>query len=363
MTRAALLIPDDLRATNLCGGPLQDSLALACAAVGLNPTVVSEDTPCGEGPLLIVNGRYPVLSSATLEPLRTTEGDVALVTPDGTIAAVRLVNPEPGLTVGQALELRRLPEQVIAAKEAIAVTDLWSLSVAERTIHRRRLRDLARSGVRIIDPDRVIIDLTVRIAPGCTLWPDIVLRGKTSLAAGAEVQSGCWLEDTEVGENAVIKPHSVCSGAQIGDGASVGPLAHLRPGAVLESDVKVGNFVEIKKSVLHEGAKASHLSYIGDADIGAGANIGAGTITCNYNGYAKARTVVGENAFVGTNTSLVAPVRVGDGAIVGAGSVITRDVPDNALAVERSEQRVLKNKASVLNERNRLAAERARGDD
>jgi bifunctional UDP-N-acetylglucosamine pyrophosphorylase/glucosamine-1-phosphate N-acetyltransferase len=149
----------------------------------------------------------------------------------------------------------------------------------------------------------------------------------------------------------------VCEGATIGAGTAVGPMAHLRPGAVLEADVRIGNFVEVKNTVVHRGTKANHLTYLGDAEIGPDANVGAGTITCNYDGFGKHRTTIGAGAFIGSNTALVAPVTVGDGAIVGAGSVITRDVPAGALAVTRAPQNVVPDKAAALNERNRLAAE------
>jgi bifunctional UDP-N-acetylglucosamine pyrophosphorylase/glucosamine-1-phosphate N-acetyltransferase len=214
---------------------------------------------------------------------------------------------------------------------------------------------LLAGGVHLIDPARIVVEPWVEVAPGATLWPEVVLRGRTRVGAGAEVRPGCWIEDSEIGDGAVILPHSVLGGAQVGAGAQVGPMAHLRPGAVLEAEAKVGNWVEVKNARLGRGAKASHLSYLGDAEIGAGANVGAGTITCNYDGFRKHRTSIGAGAFIGSNSALVAPIRVGAGAIVGAGSVITRDVPDDALAVERAPQKVLEGKARVLNERNKRA--------
>jgi bifunctional UDP-N-acetylglucosamine pyrophosphorylase/glucosamine-1-phosphate N-acetyltransferase len=232
------------------------------------------------------------------------------------------------------------------------VEDLWSLARAERTVRERHVADLARAGVRFVDPWRVVVETTVRIAPGCVVWPDVVLRGDTIVEEGAEIQGGAWLTDTRVGARAVVKPHTVCEDAVIGPDASVGPMAHLRPGAMLEADVKVGNFVEIKKTTLRKGAKASHLTYLGDAEVGAGANVGAGTITCNYDGYNKWETRIGERAFIGSNTALVAPVTVGGGAIVGAGSVITKDVPADALGLERAELRIVEGKGKQLNERN-----------
>lgn len=221
---------------------------------------------------------------------------------------------------------------------------------------RARARQLVVDGVTVVDPDRTWIGPDVTVAAGARLWPDITLVGRTSVAAGAEIRPGCWLEDTTIGENALIKPHSVCEGAVIGAGCQVGPMAHLRPGSVLEEAAKVGNFVEMKKATLGRGAKASHLTYLGDAEIGAEANIGAGTITCNYDGWGKHRTTIGAGAFIGSNTALVAPITVGEGAIVGAGTTLTRDVPADALAVARGDQRTLDGMAPKLHARNKRKA-------
>lgn len=232
--------------------------------------------------------------------------------------------------------------------------------VTDMKTRRDHIRQLTETGVTFVDPDRVYMDPTVEISESALIWPDVVLRGHTKIGANSEIRSGCWLEDTIVGAHVTLKPHSVCEGAIIGDNASVGPMAHLRTGTVLEADVKVGNFVEIKKSVLRKGAKASHLTYLGDSEVGEAANVGAGTITCNYDGHRKQRTDIGAGAFIGSNTALVAPVRIGEGAIVGAGSIITRDVPDNALAVERAPLKVMENRASRIHARNRKLAEIAK---
>ncbi|MEQ1566331.1 MAG: DapH/DapD/GlmU-related protein [Myxococcota bacterium] len=229
----------------------------------------------------------------------------------------------------------------------------------ERRLVDRRLRAWAAAGVVLHDPARIWVDAEVVLEPGCTVWGGAVLRGRTVVKAGAVVHPGAILDDTVVGERTEIKAYSVCEGAEIGADCAVGPMAHLRPQAVLGADVKVGNFVEVKKSTLGDGVRASHLSYLGDAEVHAGANIGAGTITCNYDGFGKYRTEIGAGAFVGSNSSLVAPVRIGAGAIVGAGSAVTRDVPDGALMVERSDERQFEGKAARLRERSRR---RARGE-
>ena len=195
------------------------------------------------------------------------------------------------------------------------------------------------AGVGLEEPETTWIEATVRLEADVTVAGGCELRGATTVATGASIGRGCVLTDTEVGANAVVKPYCVTAEACIGAAAQVGPFAHLRPGTVLEGKVKVGNFVETKKAHLRLGAKASHLSYLGDCDIGAGSNIGAGTITCNYDGTHKHRTVLGKGVFIGSDTQLVAPVTLGDDAYVGAGATITADVPAGALAVSRAPQR------------------------
>ena len=212
------------------------------------------------------------------------------------------------------------------------------LVAAEEILRRRRIDACQDAGVVIRAADSVRIGPEVVIAPGVELCGPLELYGRTVIGAGSTVASHGVLHDVVIGENVVI--HSFChlDGARVDAGAQVGPYARLRPGAVLEAGARVGNFVEMKQSTLGPGAKASHLTYLGDASVGAGANIGAGTITCNYDGGHKHRTVIGEKAFIGSNSALVAPVVIGPGALVGAGSVITSDVPAGALALGRGRQ-------------------------
>ncbi len=197
------------------------------------------------------------------------------------------------------------------------------------------------AGVGMDDADAVWIEPTVQLAADCSLGMDVELRGNTQIEAGARIDRGCVLTDVTVAAGAHVLPYTVATEASIGAGAHVGPFAHLRPGTVLQERVKVGNFVETKKANLGPGAKASHLSYLGDADIGANCNIGAGTITCNYDGVFKYRTTLGADVFIGSDSQLVAPVTVGQGAYVGAGSTITQDVPAGALALSRTPQRAI----------------------
>lgn len=223
-------------------------------------------------------------------------------------------------------------------REAWGVNTRRDLAAAEELERRRGVERALDAGVTVLDPATVRIGPRVSLAPDVVLHPFVCLEGRTALSEGCEVLSFTRLVDTVLAPGAVIGPHCDADGASIGAGARVGPYSRLRPGTVLEEGVKVGNFVETKNTVLRKGAKAQHLAYLGDADIGERANIGAGVITCNYDGEKKHRTTVGEGAFVGTDTQLVAPVTVGKGAYVGAGTTVTRDVPDGALALSRPPQ-------------------------
>ncbi len=194
-------------------------------------------------------------------------------------------------------------------------------------------------GVSMLDPARLWIEPEVAIGEGSVLYPGVALLGATVIGRDCTLHQGAWLRDTVLADGVVIEPYSVLDGATVGAGCRVGPFARLRPGTVLEAEARVGNFVEVKKSRLGKGAKANHLAYLGDADVGAGANIGAGVVTCNYDGRDKHRTAIGAGAFVGSDTMLVAPVEIGEGASTAAGSVVTQDVPAGALAVGRSKQR------------------------
>jgi bifunctional UDP-N-acetylglucosamine pyrophosphorylase/glucosamine-1-phosphate N-acetyltransferase len=197
------------------------------------------------------------------------------------------------------------------------------LAEAEAVIQQRLRADAMEAGVTMIAPQTVFLSADTKLGKDVTIEPNVVF------GPGVTVEDG-----------ATIRAFSHLEGAHVGKGARVGPFARLRPGAELGTDVHIGNFVEVKAATIEAGAKANHLAYIGDARVGEGANVGAGTITCNYDGVAKHRTDIGKGAFIGSNTSLVAPVTIGDGAYVGSGSVITKDVPTDALAVARAEQKI-----------------------
>ena len=222
-------------------------------------------------------------------------------------------------------------------EEILGVNTRVELARAGAVLRRRVLEKLMRGGVTVVDPAATYVDAGVRVGRDTTIWPNTHLRGKTIVGRGCVLGPSTMLTDAAVGDRAEVVA-SVLASARIGAGARIGPFAHLRPGAVIGSGAKVGNFTEIKGSVIGNGSKVPHLSYIGDAEIGAGVNVGAGTITCNYDGVRKSRTVIGAGAFIGSNANLVAPVRIGRRAVIGAGSTITEDVPSEELALARARK-------------------------
>lgn len=221
--------------------------------------------------------------------------------------------------------------------EALGINSRVQLAEAERTLRQRILAYWMAEGVTIVDPATTYIDAEVELAQDVILLPFTMLQGRTTIGEDAIIGPHVLLDRCRCGKGSEIT-HTVAREAVLGDGCKVGPFAYLRPGTELGPDVKVGDFVEVKNSKVGQGSKIPHLSYIGDADIGQAVNIGAGTITCNYDGMKKYLTVIGDHCFVGSNSNLVAPVTVGEGAYIGAGSTITKDVPARALAVERSRQ-------------------------
>jgi bifunctional UDP-N-acetylglucosamine pyrophosphorylase/glucosamine-1-phosphate N-acetyltransferase len=207
------------------------------------------------------------------------------------------------------------------------------------SVFRKRKRALIMdAGVTIELPDTVLIDPEVTVGADTRLEPGVQLLGKTRVGTGCTIRTGSVLSDAVLEDNVLVKPYTMVTASHLSRGTQVGPFAHIRESARLEENARVGNFVEVKKSVLGEGVKSMHLTYLGDARIGSKTNIGAGTITCNYDGVNKNPTTIGKGVFIGSDTALVAPVRVGDGAYIGAGSVITKDVPADALGLARGKQ-------------------------
>lgn len=228
----------------------------------------------------------------------------------------------------------------IEAIEALGVNSHAELADAAAELRRRINRRWMESGVFMQDPRRVYIDAAARLAPGVVLYPDVHLEGRTAIGAGATLGPGVFVADSEIGARTRVS-HSVLVDVVVGEDCTIGPYTHLRPGTDLGGGSKAGAFVEIKATSIGRGTKVPHLAYVGDAVIGQGSNIGAGSITANHDGFAKHRTVIGDRVRIGSGTVLVAPVEIGDDAYTGAGSVITKNVSPGALAVERSSQREL----------------------
>lgn len=216
-------------------------------------------------------------------------------------------------------------------EEALGVNSRIDLARAEAVIRQRVRERLMLSGVTIVDPPSTFIDSTVRVGQDTVLHPRTILEGETTVGAGCSIGPGSHLRDTKVGDGCTVL-YSLVEGAVLEEGVDVGPFSHLRPGTHLASGVHVGNFVEIKESYIGPGTKVGHFSYIGDATLGREVNVGAGTITCNYDGERKHRTIVEDHVFLGSDTMLVAPVKIGAGAKTGAGSVVTKDIPPGSLA-------------------------------
>jgi len=223
--------------------------------------------------------------------------------------------------------------------ETMGINNRVQLAEADRIMRQNKLEQLMMEGVTIIDPQNTYINQDVVIGPDSVVYPGTIIEGICRLGEKCQIGPYTRLKDVTAGDNVIIQ-NSVVLESSIGHNVSVGPFAFIRPETILSDGVKVGDFVEIKKSVIGKGSKVPHLSYVGDAQIGDKVNIGAGTITCNYDGSKKWKTTIGNNAFIGSNTNLVAPVHVGNDAVIGAGSTITKNVPDGALSVERAKQSI-----------------------
>ena len=351
----------------------------------------------GGGDVVILSGDAPLMRAATLGPLleqRRGEVAVAFLTallPDGgsygrvvrdatgavlknveavdadeAQLAIREVNAGfyvferrfleeelPRLTAGNAKGEYYLTDLLgsavaagrklvgIAAADADDISGVNSraeLARADAVLRRRAAEAALAGGATLIRPETITLDDTVVLEPDTVVEPFATLRGQTIVGSGTRIGQGSVIADSVFGRGALVKPYCVIDGARVGDGAIVGPFARLREGTELAEGVHVGNFVETKKARLGRGVKANHLTYLGDTVIGERTNVGAGVITCNYDGFAKHETVVGADVFVGSDVQLVAPVTVGDGAIIGAGTTVTRDVPGNAITTARAPQ-------------------------
>ncbi|WP_343091937.1 bifunctional UDP-N-acetylglucosamine diphosphorylase/glucosamine-1-phosphate N-acetyltransferase GlmU [Streptococcus sanguinis] len=221
--------------------------------------------------------------------------------------------------------------------ESLGVNDRVALATAEGVMRRRINQQHMVNGVSFVNPHATYIDVDVEIAPEVQVEANVTLKGQTKIGAETILTNGTYIVDSVIGERAVIT-NSMIEESSVADGVTVGPYAHIRPGSSLAKDVHVGNFVEVKGSSIGENTKAGHLTYIGNSEVGANVNFGAGTITVNYDGQKKYKTIIGDNVFVGSNSTIIAPVELGDNSLVGAGSTITKDVPADAIALGRGRQ-------------------------
>jgi bifunctional UDP-N-acetylglucosamine pyrophosphorylase/glucosamine-1-phosphate N-acetyltransferase len=247
----------------------------------------------------------------------------------------------------------------LGADVLAGVNDREQLDQVDRTMQARIVRHWRTAGVTVRDGAR--IETPVVLEPDVTVETGAVLRGSTRVRRGASVDVGCVLTDVDVGECATLKPYSVATDSRIGARAHIGPFAHLRPASDVGEEAHVGNFVETKKTRMGKGAKANHLAYLGDGVVGAGANVGAGTIFCNYDGFKKHTTTIGDGAFIGSDSQLVAPVTIGAGAYVATGTTVTRDVPPDALAIGRTKQENKEGYATRLRAKLNIPREPASG--
>ena len=322
----------------------------AGAAVTVLTAVVTR--PYGYGRIVRADGRLVRIveerdASASQRRLKEINGGIYALDLPPLFDAVREIPPAgaskeiclPDLV--RIYRQRGLPVETVEVADPDEVRGINSqteLAEVKRIVRQTRNEELMAAGVTIEDPATTYVDMDVTVGPDTVIHPGVFLQGRTSVGARCELHAGVRIVDSTIGDDATVRNHCVIQGATLADGAQVGPFAHLRPGAVIGETAKVGNFVEIKKSSLGRGSKANHLAYLGDAAIGEGVNVGAGTITCNYDGKRKHATTVGDRVFIGSGAQLVAPVTLGDDAYVGAGSCVTDDVPAGALAVARGRQ-------------------------
>ncbi len=324
--------------------------------LGSGHAVLQARPECADGTILVLPGDMPLLSVETIERLvahhRKSRAAATVLT---------AVVPEPqgyGRVLRQGGRVKRIVEdrdatdaekkiaEINTSVYCFAAGRLWSAlgkvrsdNAAVTAIQRHRILDrLMEGGVTILDPASTYIEDTVTIGADTTIYPNVVIEGQSAIGSECVVGAGNHVSACTIGDRVTLLPYCVLRESVIEEAATLGPFCHLRPLSHVGPKAKVGNFVELKKSKIGRGSKVPHLSYVGDATVGEGVNVGAGTITCNYDGVHKHETKIADRAFIGTNTSLVAPVTVGEGAYIGAGSTITKDVPPGALAVGRAPQ-------------------------
>ena len=244
--------------------------------------------------------------------------------------------------IGRKKGLRCSAHMVADPMEVMGINSRVDLALATEVLKQEKARDLMLSGVTIIDPKTAYVDKTVEVGRETLLYPNCILQGKTKIGERCIIESNTKISDSIIGNEVTIRSNSVITESNIEAGASIGPFAFLKPLSEVKTKAKIGNFVEVEESVIGRGSKINHLAYIGDSFLGEDINIGAGTITCNYDGFEKHQTIIGDRVFVGSNVELVAPVKVGSNSSIGAGTTITKDVPEGALAISRVKQKYIK---------------------
>ncbi|MFB3887051.1 MAG: bifunctional UDP-N-acetylglucosamine diphosphorylase/glucosamine-1-phosphate N-acetyltransferase GlmU [Thermodesulfobacteriota bacterium] len=241
--------------------------------------------------------------------------------------------------IARRRSLRCSAHQVTDSQEVMGINTRVDLAIANEVLRQEKMKDLMLSGVTVVDPKTTYVDKKAEVGKDTILYPNCFIRGETRIGGRCIIESNSDISDSQIGDEVTIRSSCVIEESKIDKGAIVGPFAHLRPLSEIKTNAKIGNFVEVKKSVIGRGTKANHLSYIGDSILGKDVNIGAGTITCNYDGFEKHQTIIGDRVFVGSNVELVAPVKVEEDASIGAGTTVTKDVPVGALAISRVKQK------------------------
>ncbi|MBQ4863740.1 bifunctional UDP-N-acetylglucosamine diphosphorylase/glucosamine-1-phosphate N-acetyltransferase GlmU [Pseudoalteromonas sp. MMG013] len=332
-----------------------ERLLSATPSEGLAVLTVNLDNPNGYGRMLRANGKLVGIveqKDATAEQLKITEINTGIMAANGRLLKKWLSNLSNNNAQG---EYYLTDIVAMAHNEGVEISSAQpddpmevegannraQLAALERAYQSWQAAKLMLGGATLADPARVDVRGVVSTGEDIHIDINVIFEGTVTLGDNVVIGPNCVLKDCSIGDNVVIKANTLIEDAQVAAHCTLGPFARLRPGAVMDEDSHVGNFVEMKKTRLGKGSKANHLTYLGDAEVGEKVNIGAGTITCNYDGVNKSKTIIGDNAFIGSNSSLVAPIEIGKLATIGAGSVITANVDDDQLAVARSKQRNL----------------------
>ena len=310
------------------------------------------ERPYGYGRIVRSNGRITRIveerdATATQREIREINSGIyafALEPLFGALAAIGSANAQGEYYLPDLVSIYRRQQRGVttcaltSATEVRGINSRSELAEVGTMVRQQKNEELMAAGVTIVDPATTYVDSDVTVGQDTVIHPFVFLERGTRIGAACEIHAGSRIVNGRLGDRVIIRNHSVITDASVATGAVIGPFAHLRPGADVREEAHVGNFVELKKTILGAGSKANHLAYLGDATIGAKANIGAGTITCNYDGVGKHETHIGDGAFVGSNATLVAPVTIGRGAYVAAGSAITTDIPEGSLGLGRSRQ-------------------------